>query len=261
MHEQKRSPLWSIATSVLIALIVFSLWRGFHTLDYQWDFLSLREYIWVSESGTPGLLLHGLWGTLWVSALSIVVGSVIGVAAGLVLYAGNSFAQNFARFFVEIFRNTPVLVQLYVMYFVVASAFQLSAEQAGIATLSLFCGAYIAELVRGTLLNLEKGPQDAALSLGLTRLQIARHVTAPLALRRLMPSLVGQYVSLVKDSSLVSVISIVELTKSASNMVAISFRSFEVWFLVAVVYFVLNFILSRCGRWIEQRMSADLQPA
>ncbi|MEY2988334.1 MAG: hypothetical protein RJB13_1855, partial [Pseudomonadota bacterium] len=232
---------------------------GFHSLDYDWDFQSLREYVWLDEENKPGLLIYGLWGTLWVSAVSIVLGSLIGLAGGVVLHSGNSLARASVRVFVEIFRNTPVLVQLYVMYFVIASAFQMTAEQAGIATLSLFCGAYISELVRGTLTNLDRGPHDAALSLGLTQFQSFRFVVAPLALRRLMPSLVGQYVSLVKDSSLVSVISIVELTKSATNMVAISFRSFEVWFLVAVIYFVMNLILSRLGRMIEMRMSADLQ--
>jgi polar amino acid transport system permease protein len=261
MPEQSKSPLWTILTALLLLLAGTAVVRGFQSLDYDWDFVSLRDYIWVAESNTPGLLLHGLWGTIWVSILSIVLGTLTGLLVGLVLYAGSPFARATAHGFVEIFRNTPVLVQLYVMYFVVASAFHMTAEQAGVTTLSLFCGAYIAELVRGTLINLDKGPQDAALSLGLTRFQTARYVIAPLALRRILPPLVGQYVSLVKDSSLVSVISIVELTKSASNMVAISFKSFEVWFLVAVVYFILNTLLSQIGRRIEVRMSADLKPA
>lgn len=258
MLEQQRSKLWSLITGLSLLFILISLQRGFASLDYEWDFASLSDYVWLKEEQAPGLLLHGLWGTIWVSALSIFLGTVVGVAGGLILHSGNTFARKTVQVFVEIFRNTPVLVQLYVMYFVIASAFQMTAEQAGVTTLSLFCGAYISELVRGTLINLDKGPRDAALSLGLTQWQTARHVIAPLALRRLMPSLVGQYVSLVKDSSLVSVISIVELTKSASNMVAISFRSFEVWFLVAVVYFLLNFVLSRLGRSIEMRMSGDL---
>lgn len=260
MLEQNRSHWWTILTLLCLGAIAHSLWNGFHSLDHEWDFQSLSEYIWLTEENQPGLLLHGLWGTLWVSVLSIVLGSAIGLAGGIILHAGNSLAQQAVRVFVEIFRNTPVLVQLYVMYFVIASAFQMSAEQAGVATLSLFCGAYISELVRGTLMNLDKGPNDAALSLGLTQLQSIRYVIAPLALRRLMPSLVGQYVSLVKDSSLVSVISIVELTKSATNMIAISFKSFEVWFLVACVYFTLNFLLSKLGRMVELRMSADLRP-
>jgi polar amino acid transport system permease protein len=259
MLEQNRSVWWTVLTTLSLIVIFFSLWNGFHSLDYDWDFQSLSEYVWLSEENKPGLLIHGLWGTLWVSAVSIVLGSFIGFVGGVVLHTGNSIARASVRVFVEIFRNTPVLVQLYVMYFVIASAFQMTAEQAGIATLSLFCGAYISELVRGTLANLEKGPNDAALSLGLTQFQSVRYIIAPLALRRLMPSLVGQYVSLVKDSSLVSVISIVELTKSATNMVAISFRSFEVWFLVAIIYFAMNLILSRLGRMVEMRMSADLQ--
>ncbi|MEY4065994.1 MAG: hypothetical protein RIR26_2202 [Pseudomonadota bacterium] len=258
MLEERPSKLWTWATVLVLLTLAISLWKGFTALDYDWDFLFLRDFFWIAESSTPGLLLQGLWGTLWVSVLSIVLGSAIGLLGGIVLHAGNSFSRTAVRCFVEIFRNTPVLVQLYVMYFVIASAFHMTAEQAGVATLSLFCGAYLSELVRGTLANLDRGPQDAALSLGLTRWQAARHVTAPLALRRLMPSLVGQYVSLVKDSSLVSVISIVELTKSASNMVAVSFRSFEVWFLVAVIYFVMNFLLSHAGRWIEKKMSGDL---
>lgn len=261
MLERPRSRLWTFLTALVLLVTGFSLYRGFRSLEYDWDFASLRDYIWIAETNSAGLLLHGLWGTLWVSASSIVLGTCMGLVIGMVLHAGTPFARGTAHAFVEVFRNTPVLVQLYVMYFVVASAFQMSPEQAGVATLSLFCGAYVGELVRGTLANLEKGPQDAALSLGLTQWQTARHVIAPLALRRLLPSLIGQYVSLVKDSSLVSVISIVELTKSAANMVAISFKSFEVWFLVALVYFVLNTLLSQLGRRIEIRISADLKTA
>lgn len=138
MPEQSPSKLWTLLTALLLLVVGLALVRGFSSLDYDWDFASLKDYLWVSESQTAGLLLHGLWGTLWVSALSILLGTLVGLLVGIVLYSGSPFARAIAHSFVEIFRNTPVLVQLYVMYFVVASAFHMTPEQAGVATLSLF---------------------------------------------------------------------------------------------------------------------------
>lgn len=223
-------------------------------MDYHWDFSFLPQYLWDQETNRPGSILYGLWETLWISVVSIVMGSVLGFFIGLLLLTKEKFSRFAAVVYVDIFRNTPVLVQLYVAFFVVGTAIDLSARQAGVVTLSLFCSAYVAEIVRGTLANFEKGQIDAAKSLGFTPVQIAYHVVAPQALKRMLPPLVGQFVSLVKDSSLVSVIGIAELTKSASNIAAVTFRTLEVWFFVAVLYLCLNLVLSTFGRYLEHRL-------
>ncbi|MFY7929285.1 MAG: amino acid ABC transporter permease [Oligoflexus sp.] len=243
--------LWSV---VALAALGYLLTYSFMKLDYDWSFGFLTEYIWQRDTGKPGIILEGLWGTFYISFLSILGGTLLGLLVGLMMIAPEPIARNAAIVFVDVFRNTPVLVQLYVMYFIVGTAFDLSPEVAGITTLSLFCSAYVADIFRASVVEFERGQLDAAKALGLDRLQIAVYSMLPQILRRMLPALVGQFVSLVKDSSLVSVISVSDLTKSALNVVSVSFRSFETWFLIAVIYCVLNYVLSSYGRYLERRL-------
>ena len=259
MPARKRPFYYSVLAALFVVGFVVMLFHSFKSLDYEWDFSVLGPFIWQTETQSPGLLLQGLWGTLWISFLSIVFGSILGVAVGTLLLLREPVSRTAAVVYVDVFRNTPVLVQLYVMYFVVGTAFDLSPEKAGVLTLSLFCSAYVAEIYRGTLANFDKGQLDAARSMGLKPWDVGVQVVAPQALRRMLPPLVGQFVSLVKDSSLVSVISIMELTKAALNVVSVSFRSFETWFFIAFLYLCLNLVLSTFGRYLENRLSISLR--
>lgn len=254
MYEKKIPIIYSIASILFVFLIGFLLNYSFGKLDYEWEFSFLKEYFWVMEDNEPGIILLGIWGTFYISVLSIFFGSFLGLAVGLALLSKEKIFRTLAVIYVDIFRNTPVLVQLYIAYFIVGTAFDLSPEAAGILTLSLFCSSYIAEIFRGTIEEFEKGQISAAKSMGLTGLQISIYVIAPQAFRRMLPPTVGQFVSLVKDSSLVSVVSVNELTKSAMNVVAVSFKSFETWFVIAIIYFVLNLVLSSFGRYLEKRL-------
>jgi polar amino acid transport system permease protein len=255
----------SLWPSLLSALIVFGflavLLFSLATMDYQWSFGFLQEYFWIpgqegtSDMGRPGLLLQGLWGTLWISFCAILIGLIFGIGLGVVMTKREPVSYWAGRFLVDVLRNTPVLVQLYVAYFVVGTAFDLTATTAGVWTLGLFCGAYIAELTRVQIEVFEKGQLDAARSLGLSDIQVALHIMTPQIGRRMLPALVGQLVSLVKDSSLVSVISLMELTKAGLNVVSLSFRSFETWFVIAAMYFFINQNLSSFGRHLERKLA------
>ena len=248
-------PFWYSILAALALIIFFgAVGHAFYDLGYDWEFSFLKDYLWDPIDDKPGLILVGLWGTIYISLISIVCGSVLGIIVGLLLVSREPVSRYAAVFYVDVFRNTPVLVQLYVVYFIVGTAIEMSPETAGILTLSLFCSAYVAEIFRGTLLDFEKGQLDAAKALGLKNTQIVSRIMAPQILRRMLPPLVGQFVSLVKDSSLVSVISVVDLTKSAMNVVAVSFRSLETWFVIALIYFSLNFILSSLGRRLERKL-------
>lgn len=259
MHEKKLNRWYSVASAVfLIAFFVF-VYASALGLDYAWDFSVIWPFLWQTQTHSPGLILQGLWGTIYISLVSIAIGTPLGFILGLLFYSREPVARTAVLAYVDIFRNTPMLVQLYVAYFVVGTALDLSAVQAGVLTLSLFCAAYIADLVRGTLLNFERGQLDAARSLGMSDYQVARYIMAPQMLRRMMPPLVGQFVTLVKDSSLVSAIGILDLTKAALNVVASNFRSFETWFFIAAVYFLINIVLSSFGRYLEHRLAASLR--
>jgi polar amino acid transport system permease protein len=254
MQPRALSWIFSLLSLVLISSLLGLVYYSFQSLDYDWDFSFLGAYFWEPETNAPGLILQGLWGTFYISFVSILVGSLIGLILGLLMVGREPIARHGATLFVDIFRNTPVLVQLYVMYFIVGTAFNFSPELAGIMTLSLFCSAYVADIFRASVVEFEKGQVDAGKAMGLNGLQISIFIMAPQILRRMLPALVGQFVSLVKDSSLVSVVSVMDLTKSAMNVVAVSFRSFETWFVIAVIYCVLNYTLSSFGRYLEKRL-------
>ncbi len=254
MHDHRLSWFWSLLSLALLGLAIWFVGHSFQNLDYEWDFAILKDYFWDPIGQKPGLILQGLWITLKVSAISIVLGSLIGALIGALMMGREPISKWFSVLFVDVFRNTPVLVQLYVMYYIVGAAVEMEPETAGIVTLSLFCAAYVAEIFRGAVLEFEKGQIDAAKAIGLSPVQIALHVGAPQVLRRMLPPLVGQFVSLVKDSSLVSVISVADLTKSALNIVSVTFKSFETWFVIAILYFALNTILSTYGRYLERRL-------
>lgn len=261
MFEKKIPLLYSFLVILLLAVIGSLLVKSFLSLDYQWDFSVLWPYIWVpaQEGGGPGLLLRGLWVTIQMSAQGIFFGSILGIILGSLLVSKEVVSRLAALVYVDIFRNTPVLVQLYVFYFIVGTAFNLSGPAAGTMTLSLFCAAYVAEIFRGTLVNFDKGQLDAAKALGLSSYQIAVRIIAPQALRQMLPPLIGQFVSLIKDSSLLSVVAIPELTKDGQNVVTITFRSFETWFFIALLYFVVNTAVSSVGRYLEKRLSVGLK--
>lgn len=258
----KKLPLYYSFLSLFVIFVIGSiLVRSFYALDYQWDFSVLMPYVWLPESqgGGPGLFLQGLWITVKLSFCAIVFGGILGVLLGMLLVANEKVSKFFALIYVDVFRNTPVLVQLYVAYFIVGTAFNLSGTVAGVMTMSFFCAAYVSEIFRGTIVNFEKGQIDAARALGLSPLQIAFKIIAPQALRSMLPPLVGQFVSLIKDSSLLSVVAIPELTKEAQNAVTVTFRSFETWFFIAFLYLFMNTIVSSFGRILEKKLSVSLK--
>jgi polar amino acid transport system permease protein len=260
VYERPKGMWLSLAAwfTILLALLLFA--QSILNLDYDWNFSFLLDYLWVkseeNEFGRPGILLQGLWGTVWVSALSLIFGLLIGLGVGVLLTINNKSIQFFAQTYVEFVRNTPLLVLLYVVFFAIGTLFDFSPEQAGVLGLSLFCGAYTADVVRGGIVHFkqkESGQIDAGLMLGMNSIQVVRYIAAPQIARQLAPAILSQCVSLVKDSSLVSVISLVELTKAAANVVSTSFRNFETWIVVALAYFLLNFSISYFFKRVEKK--------
>ena len=158
MPDKKIPLYYSLLSFFVIVLLMYILVRSFLELDYSWDFSNLSPYIWLpsSEGGGPGLFLKGLWVTIKMSFEAIIIGTILGIIFGILLTTKERIAKFAALFYVDVFRNTPVLVQLYVAYFIVGSAFNLSGAVAGVLTMSLFCSAYVAEIFRGTIVNFEK---------------------------------------------------------------------------------------------------------
>lgn len=232
-------------------------------LDVDSDSLQLSRGDDVAEGDQVGVTRHwaagplawGLWTTLWLSVVSGALGLVIGLFAGLCRLSNNPTLRDLSTVYVELVRGTPLLVQIFIFYFFIGTVLNLSREFAGVAALALFTGAYVAEIVRAGVQSIARGQNEAARSLGLNASQSMRHVILPQAFKRVLPPLAGQFISLVKDTSLVSVIAITELTKSGREAITTSFSTFEIWFCVAGLYLLINLPLSHLASRLERRLA------
>jgi len=210
-----------------------------------------------------GILLLGLWMTLKVSLVAIFAGILIGLAAGLCRISSNPALKWAAITYVELIRGSPLLVQIFIWYFVLGTLFntllaqggfsQLSPIWYGVTSLAFFAGAYVAEIVRAGIQSIHRGQMEAARSLGMSYPQAMSHIILPQALRRILPPLAGQFISLIKDSSLLGLIAIRELTKATREVVTTSLQPFELWFMCALLYLILTFSLSMFVQYLERR--------
>lgn len=200
-----------------------------------------------------GPLLTGLWTTMWISAVSSVFGLLIGLIAGLMKISKNYTVRTLAAIYVEVIRGTPLLVQIFIAYFFIGTVFNLDRNVAGIGALALFAGAYVAEIIRAGIQSISKGQMEAARSLGMSLPQAMMDVILPQAFKRILPPLSGQFISLIKDSSLVSVIAITDLTKSGREIITSTFATFEIWLVVAAMYLIVTSVLSQFVFYLERR--------
>lgn len=221
------------------------------------DFVFSGDVISSVNQRSMGVLLQGLLMTIKLSLISLFFAIIIGLVAALMRISTNPLSRNFAFLYVEIIRGTPLLVQIFIVYFFLGTIFDLDRFTAGIAALSVFTGAYIAEIIRSGIQSIPPGQMEAARSLGMSYPKAMTYVILPQAFKRTLPPMAGQLINLVKDSSLVSVISITDLTKAGREVVAGSFATFEVWFAVAALYLVLTSTLSFGVQRIEKRLATS----
>jgi len=230
-----------------VALIVF--YTLLSSIDYHWDWHIPWQY--------RELFFKGLIYTIIISIISIILGLVIGVVSGVASISKNPFINQAALMSVELFRGTPLLVQIYIFYFCVTTTVlpMDSPLVIGSITLAFFSGAYISEMVRAGIESIDKGQIEAAKASGLSEWQTLRYILFPQAFRRIIPPVTGQFVSLIKDSSLLSVISVRELTKASEIINATTYRTFEAYLPLAVLYMLLTYPLYHMTRMMERRMA------
>lgn len=212
------------------------------------------------DSAQIVLFVQGAAVTLWLSAVSFALAMALGVALAVARVYGGRLLAAAAAVYVEVFRGTPVLLQLYVLYFALAPVLRLSAFGAAIIGLGLNYAAYEAEIYRGALLSLPRGQTEAASALGLSRLQTLRHVLLPQGLRLALPAMTNDFVALLKDSSVVSVITVVELTKRMT-IAGVDLNDWVIPGLAcAALYFAMSFPLAELARMLERRLHRDSHP-
>ncbi len=227
------------------------------------DFISPGNTLAFYMEWRPGIMLQGMWITLKVSLYSIVLGILIGLLGGIARISSNPALKWAAITYVEIIRGSPLLVQIFIWYFVLATlvnellkktgAMEIPALWYGVAALASFTGAYVTEIVRAGIQSIHKGQSEASRSLGMTGAQSMFHIILPQAMRRILPPLAGQFISLVKDSSLLGMIAIRELTKATREVITVSLQPYEFWFVCAIMYLVLTFTLSMFVQYLERR--------
>jgi polar amino acid transport system permease protein len=212
------------------------------------------QYNWSIISDNIDVFIYGALKTLEISALALLFAIPIGIIFGLGRISKNKFIRVLSTVYVEVMRGVPLLVLLIWIYFVLGQFIRLGSYWASILGLAVFSGAFIAEIVRAGIQGVAAGQMEAARSSGMSYVQAMRYIILPQAFRRVLPPLASQFIMLIKDSSLVSVISATELTLDAKNLVVATFKPLEVWTFVAVVYFIMTFSLSLIIRYFEKRL-------
>jgi polar amino acid transport system permease protein len=229
------------------------------------EMISIGDTLASFTKWKPGLLIMGLWLTLKISVLATIFGVIIGIIGGLTRLSDNPALKWTTMVYVEVIRGSPLLVQILIWYFILGTVFnellaayglgRIPAWWYGVASLACFAGAYVTEIVRAGIQSIHRGQMEAARSLGMSYGQAMRYIIMPQALRRILPPLAGQFISLIKDSSLLGIIAIRELTKAAREAVTASLQPFEVFMLCALLYLVLTFTLSMLVQHLERRMA------
>lgn len=226
-------------------------------MAYAWQWHRVPQFLYRVVDGViyPGSLLRGLFVTLQISVLAFVLCVVIGLVSAILRLSASPVGRALARGYMESIRNTPLLVQLYLVYFVLGPILDIDRFAAGVLSLALFEGAFASEIFRAGILSIPRGQWEAAAAVGLTRLQTYRLVVLPQAVRIMLPPLTGLAVSLVKHSAIVSVIAIFELATEARDAISNTFMTFEIWLVTAAIYLIVTTTMSGLVTLLERRIA------
>lgn len=280
-------PIDVIIIASVIALIGGVVYRVESVLVYQWNWPQVLQYIISIDEETgaliPNLFLKGVAMTLRLAFWGTITAALIGIVMGLCRVSSNLFLRMVSRLYVELIRNTPPIVFIFIFYFFISSQiipllgideFTANASPeatsfiefffspiglfenflAGAICLSMFEGAYITEIVRAGIQSIEKGQWESARAIGLSRLNVLRDIIMPQAFRRILPPLASQFITLVKDSSIVSLISIQELTFLTQDVANTTASFFEAWIVAGCLYFMMCYPLAVMFGRLEKRM-------
>lgn len=200
-------------------------------------------------------LMKGLQVTIYIFVIAIIFGFIIGLIMALFRLSPIKPLNWIGRIFVDSIRGTPFLVQLFFIYFGINSLSFISFDNttAGIITVAINAGAYFAEIIRAGIQSVDKGQTEAARSLGLTATQNMRYIVLPQAFRRMLPTITNQSIISLKDTSLLSIIGIADLTQQGEIQASATFEAFKIWLTVGVIYFIVIYLLTLLGNFLERR--------
>jgi len=284
----KITPLDYLILTLLLGAAGFIIFRITARLDYNWNWAVIPQYIirydQEQERWVANYLLKGLLTTVRLSIWASLLAMVLGLVMALMQISSSLFLRLVSRCYIELMRNLPPLVIIFLFYFFLADQIlpKLSLETfivnrspqvqeiitfffgaphtivpflSALLTLAVFESAYVAEIFRSGIESISRHQWEAAHALGLTRYHTLYHIILPQAVRRVLPPLAGQVISLIKDSAIVSVISIQELTYQGTQLMASTYLTIEVWVTIGCMYLLLTFPCSAFVSWLENRFS------
>lgn len=252
----RKSPLIDVVQFLIFVLVVaWLIVAGAESMNYNWQWYRIDRYIYRIVDGEfiPGDLLRGLVVTLQITLWSMLLTLTISLVTALLRLSGSISGRMIATTYLEAIRNTPLLVQLFLFYFVLAPILGIDRFWAGVLCLAFFEGSFGAEIIRAGLQSVPRGQYEAADAIGLTRLDRLRYIVLPQAVPLILPPMTGLIISLIKHSAIVSVIAVAELTTQGLNIISETFMAFEIWFTVAAIYLAITVSLSFFVSWLESR--------
>jgi len=262
----KAADKWQGNKSIFVDLLQFFLlmtflfwvgWRGVDAMEYRWQWYRVPNFFFkqIDNEIIWGPLIYGLQITLYVSAWGMVLALLIGLITAFLRLSNSISGRLVARVYLEAIRNTPLLVQVSIFYFVLQPILGINNPLwTGILCLAFFEGSFASEIIRGGIVSVEKGQWEASKTIGLGRWQTYLHVVLPQAIPIMLPPLTGILVNLIKHSAILSFVAVFELTTEARNLIADTFMSFEIWMLVGGMYLVMTIALSTLVGFFERRV-------
>ena len=240
--------------ALLAAVLLWLIVRGALSMGYAWQWAKVPRYLYRSIDGELilGPLLKGVGVTLNISWIAMILTVAIGLLVAVLRLSQSVVGRVVARAYIEIIRNTPLLIQILIIYFIIGRIFGIPRFWAGVMCLALYEGAFAAEIIRAGISAVHKGQAEAARSLGLSTFDVYRDIILPQALPLMLPPLAGVMVNLVKHSAIVSVIAVFDLTTEARTIVADTFLAFEIWLITAALYLVITISLSLAAGAVER---------
>ncbi|MHA6265382.1 amino acid ABC transporter permease [Aliiroseovarius sp. CAU 1755] len=245
--------------AVIVAAIAWASYTGAQQMGYNWQWYQVPGYIYTftDDGFQAGEILTGLWATILLSLTCFLLATLLGLGVALLRLSGLIVGRAVAIGYLEFVRNIPLLVLLYLFYYVLGPIFGFDRWTAAVLTLSVYHSALISEIFRAGINSVAVGQWEAAASIGMSKGQAYRYIILPQSVRFMLPPLTGEIVNLIKSSAIVSVIAVAELTTVGRNIISDTYMSFEIWFTVAAVYLALTLVLSFGVSALERRFATE----
>jgi len=249
--SDKENPLKAAFNMLLLSgFLVLIFWVALSRIGVKFEFLFLSEL--------RGRLWDGFLMTIYLSAVSLLLSLFLGIVSAVMQTSKILMLRYLAKLYVTVIRGTPLIMQIFLFFYIVGTAFGIENRFiCGVLILSVFEGAYISEIIRGSLLSMDETQLEAAKAVGFTKRQTVNHVILPQLITRTLPALTGQFASIIKDSSLLSIIAVIEITQTIREITSQNYRFFECYLTLGILYLLLTLPISFISKQLERRFSYE----